>query len=434
MSRRLFKQMTTEWRSNLWLVLELMVVSVVMWYVTDYLFVQGKTYSIGMGMDAENVFVVQYGDVPSDTDSYVASDSTDATHMESRRTIYDRLRSHPDVEIAAITALGVPYEMNLSSAELKVADETDSLRFLYSVAWRYVTPEYFELLRIHGAHGESPQQLRSIIESGASLLTPDIPFTKFPHKEYKDWKEAYADMAQWSPDEFVGRNFLDNDSNLVTIGGLVNSIQRMPFEAPLGTRISGFVNDEQKYLWGTVLLRVKPEAVEGFAEKILRDNETTYRSGNTFVENIYLAEEQGHRTMHSDIIEVRNHIVLMVFLMVSIFLGLLGTFWFRTQQRVSEIAIRKVNGATRGQIFRRLMGEGLMLLTVATVPAIALDWLLTHFEMNASTNFAFYFEWPRFTACVAIVYALLALMVLAGIWFPASRAMKIDAASALKDE
>ena len=35
MSRRLFKQMTTEWRSNLWLVVELMVVSVVMWYVTD---------------------------------------------------------------------------------------------------------------------------------------------------------------------------------------------------------------------------------------------------------------------------------------------------------------------------------------------------------------------------------------------------------------
>ena len=140
MSRRLFKQMTTEWRSNLWLVVELMVVSVVMWYVTDYLFVQAQTYSIGMGMDAENVFVVQYGNVPSDTDSYVASDSTDATHMESRRTIYDRLRSHPDVEIAAITALGVPYEMNLSSAELKVADETDPLRFLYSVAWGYVTP------------------------------------------------------------------------------------------------------------------------------------------------------------------------------------------------------------------------------------------------------------------------------------------------------
>ena len=248
MSRRLFKQMTTEWRSNLWLVLELMVVSVVMWYVTDYLFVQAQTYSIGMGMDAENVFIVQYGDVPSDTDSYVASDSTDATRMESRRTIYDRLRSHPDVEIAAITSLGVPYEMNLSSAELKVADEADSLRFLNSVAWRYVTPEYFELLRIHGAHDESPQQLRSIIESGANLLTPDIAFTKFPHKEYKDWKEVFADMAQWSPDEFVGRNFLDSDSNLVTIGGLVNSIQRMPFETPLSTRISGFVNDEQKYL------------------------------------------------------------------------------------------------------------------------------------------------------------------------------------------
>ena len=33
-----------EWLSNLWLVLELLVVSVVMWYVVDYLYTRAATY------------------------------------------------------------------------------------------------------------------------------------------------------------------------------------------------------------------------------------------------------------------------------------------------------------------------------------------------------------------------------------------------------
>lgn len=37
MTKKLLTQIKNEWLSNLWLVLELLVVSVVMWYVVDYL-------------------------------------------------------------------------------------------------------------------------------------------------------------------------------------------------------------------------------------------------------------------------------------------------------------------------------------------------------------------------------------------------------------
>ena len=37
MKRKLAKQMCAQWRSNVWLVVELMVVSVVLWYVNDYI-------------------------------------------------------------------------------------------------------------------------------------------------------------------------------------------------------------------------------------------------------------------------------------------------------------------------------------------------------------------------------------------------------------
>lgn len=38
MNKKLFTQIRNEWRSNLWLALELLVVSVVMWYIIDLLY------------------------------------------------------------------------------------------------------------------------------------------------------------------------------------------------------------------------------------------------------------------------------------------------------------------------------------------------------------------------------------------------------------
>lgn len=56
----------------------------------------------------------------------------------------------------------------------------------------------------------------------------------------------------------------------------------------------------------------------------------------------------------------------MGFLLLNIFLGLLGTFWFRTQQRRSEIALHKAHGASDMSIFVRLISEGLLLLLLIT--------------------------------------------------------------------
>ena len=40
MKRKLAKQLCAQWRSNVWVVVVLMVVSVVLWYVNDYIFVR----------------------------------------------------------------------------------------------------------------------------------------------------------------------------------------------------------------------------------------------------------------------------------------------------------------------------------------------------------------------------------------------------------
>ena len=131
--------------------------------------------------------------------------------------------------------------------------------------------------------------------------------------------------------------------------------------------------------------------------------------------------------------QLRNYCIGMGFLLLNIFLGLLGTFWFRTQQRRGEIALHKVNGATNRAVFSRLLSEGLLLLLIVTVPAFIIDFSLARAELNAWRNGTTQ-EWDRLLLCAAASFVLIALMIVIGIWYPARRAMQVQPAEALHDE
>lgn len=432
MSRRLLKQMATEWSSNIWLVVELIVVSVVLWYISDFLYIKADVALQPMGLQTERVFTVSLTAIDPPAPDWNPADSTENTHADNSRILYERIKADPAVEIAARTYFGVPNEFNLSGTNLFNADDTDSLAVVGTISQRFITPEYIEMFSIRGTNGESPAEMRRIFESGKILATSDMIFCKFPHKQYNTWEEIYDEMAGYDVREMLSRRFyIGSDSTEISIGGIIEPIKRSIHERPIPQILLPMAEGNELNT-ARILVKVRPEAVEGFKKHILGSSWT--RSGNIYISDVAEVDSLGyyHRVQKSA--EIRNHIALMVFVLVSIFLGLLGTFWFRTQQRVGEIAIRKVNGATSRSIFRRLISEGLILLTVATIPALGLDWLLTHLELNSPRLWVYYFEPLRFIACAAFTYLMLALMIVGGIWFPASRAMRVDPAVAIKDE
>ena len=61
MNKKLFTQIRNEWRSNLWLVMELLVVSVVMWYIIDLLYCRLATYMEPRGFDTEHCYLIDMG-------------------------------------------------------------------------------------------------------------------------------------------------------------------------------------------------------------------------------------------------------------------------------------------------------------------------------------------------------------------------------------
>jgi putative ABC transport system permease protein len=163
------------------------------------------------------------------------------------------------------------------------------------------------------------------------------------------------------------------------------------------------------------------------------DSESQYRIGNVFISDIRSFKDIRRNFQQAQSNEIRNHCTGLVFLLINIFLGLFGTFWFRTQQRKSEIALHKAHGATNQMVFTRLLSEGWLLLLIITPIALAIDFNLAYTELNAWRN-GTTLEWDRLLACAGISFLLIALMIAIGIGIPARKAMRIEPAEALHDE
>lgn len=129
----------------------------------------------------------------------------------------------------------------------------------------------------------------------------------------------------------------------------------------------------------------------------------------------------------------------VTFLLGNVFLGLIGTFWVRTRRRRSEIALRLAMGSTKHQVFSLLMGEGLLLLALVTLPAMLVCYNVGVGEFTIGRT-ALIATWPvewsmiRFLIGSLGAWLLIALMVMMGIWYPARQAMKIEPAEALHEE
>ena len=186
--------------------------------------------------------------------------------------------------------------------------------------------------------------------------------------------------------------------------------------------------DPNKPEWGEIAVKVKPGRGKEF-EKDFKTDRSMTRLRNLFLNDLQSLTELGEVVNTPQKVDNRLRIGISAFLLATIFLGLLGSFWFRVQQRTSEIAIRKTFGATDKDLFRRIIGEGMVLLLAGVVFTSLCVWPFIRkiTEMTGE-------EWYTFLAIEAATTGLMALGIVLSLWYPAWRAMKIEPAIAVKEE
>ncbi len=444
MKRKLLRQIFNEWRSNTWLLVELLLVSVVMWYIICYLTTQTIIFNQDLGYDYTDVCQISFEAISDDSSEYNPDYKGSDAQIASFKAITERLANVPSAKVVSTSSWSLPFSQNFFGAGLSASDGIDSLSVINS-GLHIVSPEYFEVLQISGANGETPEQLANLMRQGnAMLLTTDfIALTNPNAPVFKSsdsqaiWQEVMNQSNAFDKKKIIGRTFVATTDTLrpYRVAALTVPIKRYQFESPSTfcfiPMAADFFNADNL----ECMVRTKPGKLKEFSDYVLTKADSEFRVGNIYVSNVTSLSDMSHDVCADRMIQIRNYVTVMLFLLLCIFLGLLGTFWFRTQQRVAEIAIRKVNGATSQQVFKRFIGEGLILLTISTVPAIVIDLILCHYEqVYLLTNGNGAYEPSMIALTLAITYIVMAAIIVLGILFPAYRAMKVQPAIALKDE
>ena len=418
MNKKLFTQIRNEWRSNLWLALELLVVSVVMWYIIDLLYCRMATYLEPRGFDTEHCYLINMGVLTDKSPDYTPYSDTHKQSDEVRELV-ERLRRRPEVEVVSLSLSAYPYNGSNGSAEV----DYDTLHAPRWTIRRIATPDFVRVFRYQGARGETSEQLAEILERG-DFLASDNLYRKYgiPMTSLVGKKEFYlfGDTTQTYRLGAVLQNVRwDDYSQASTSYSMVYNMNLLPDD---------WINADNE-----LCIRVRADRDQNFMENLKADSEKQFRIGNLYISDIKSFKDIRRSFQQGDTSQMRILVVGMGFLLLNIFLGLLGTFWFRTQQRRGEIALHKAMGATDGAVFGRLISEGIFLLLIVTVPAIIIDIVLAHFELNSWRN-GTTLEWSRLAFCVAATFVLIAAMIGVGIGIPARRAMKVQPAEALHDE
>lgn len=437
MIKSILTQIWNQRRANGWLFAELLIVFVLLWYCLDMLYGFAYAENQPKGYDLEHVYKVRLSTNPKQLVLCSSEDSLQRFWFKPLEEAFRRIKQYPDVESASIWLGSDAYTRNTMFQGYTV----DSIH-VKAANIRYVSPEYFKVMRIP-------------IEEGTGMFSADVDaFESTSGSSLSfasaEWNPAVtplpavitlelADSLFHTDSGVLGQEFFDYyaGSNLRYRVTAVCAHQKTDdyarYESFILTPLPAWFYRMQGV--PSISIRVRPEAdTNDFATRFFRDMTPQLQVAPFYLFEVRSYDEQKAERDAAEGITpyIRSARLIAVFFSFNVFIGLMGTFWFRTRHRRSEIALRMAMGSSRIKICGQLLGEGLLLLVLATIPALIICGNLvmaeaTMTEQADATGL-------RFAIVSLSTFLLMGLMVIVGVWFPATRAMRVQPADALHDE
>ncbi|MDL2209099.1 hypothetical protein LJB97_05705 [Parabacteroides sp. OttesenSCG-928-O15] len=421
MIKHIFKQIWVEWRLNSWILLELTVVFFFLLIMTDFLWGKLKNYKEPKGFDIENTYLLRLKTLEPMAPGYVAPEMNTLTPAEEVVRLVERIRQYSDVEAVSVSMHASPYTRGGVWNGFRV----DSI-FTPIIRSRSVSPSYFDVFRFRTAAGE-PIRVEEGVENQV-ILTKDMAELLFGNAA-----EAVGKDVMYSED-------MGDDNavfRVVEVSTRMKWQEFFPYEGASFEILT--VAGLERWLEHSavnmldICVRVYPERALHFEESFESDMGDRLKENNLYVSSVVpsakLRDNVVGKMLREDILLMTY---VMIFVLITVFLGVFGSFWLRTRQRRAEIGIRMVAGATRAVIRKQMMIEGLLLIAIVIVPAFLVYINLLY--LDALDTWRLPFTLGRVLIALFASLVIIVLMVLGGIYRPARGASNIQLAEVLKDE
>lgn len=420
MITHILKLIQKRFESSLWILSELLIVFMILWFMTDYFLMQAIQVSRPVGFNVEQVYRVMISHQPANSPSLVAYPEGSQEPRENYLRIVSLLERHPDVAAVSVSNYSLPYNHSNSTRSIR----RDSVRL--SGRLFTVSPGYFEVFGICPAAGGKPEALSERLDK-EGMISAGLAETLFGRTDV------------------VGQEYFGgNDSVPIRVTAVTQPIRGDEYDSRGSNGFFSLLNlntfggdapNEAAFKGLQLCFRLRPGVDEkGYADRFLREMKQQLRVGNYWLSGV-----QPYVQIRTDFLEGsmqaserKLFAILAAFFLVNVFLAVIGTFWFHVVRRRSELGLRMAVGSERNGIMRMMIGEGLLLLTIATLPAFLLFLNLVYLDVFSAAVMEMT-VW-RFLAVSGIAWTILALVILLAIWYPARKASRLAPADALHCE
>ena len=270
--------------------------------------------------------------------------------------------------------------------------------------------------------------------------------------------ESAAKAIFGTVEDIVGRSISEpgqgeNTPEPMTVAGVVEDVQHVRFGSTHSTLYSPSLPD---YCPRFLILRlrkgVKPEK---YVEEHARDVMNMAKMPFMRISKIMPYGEFLHKDDLQDGLpqETNTNLALALFFLINLSLAVIGTVWLQAKRRTEECGVRRAYGATRSRLLFSFLAEGALMTTIAVIIGciIYLNYAYSGYETRGGLEtFNMYTSqlnmpplsdltwvdhfWPHFLIVSACVYIIILCTVLIGTTIPALKIINTKVTDALRDE
>ncbi len=421
MIKHLLKIIWSQRKINSWIFAELIVVICAVWWMTDQFYVDTQTYYSPMGYDISNSWRFKLDLFGSGAAEYVSEENYTSSSGEDLTKLQQQIKQHPAVEDVCISFYSAPYSFGNSWTGIEPVDGDTTFRE-QSFQCRYVSPEYFDMFRITDLQGNSiTRQVEG--KHNPVIVSEDMALKFFHTKDVRGKQIKYpSGNSESMTIAAVSIPYRDN-------GFLRSEAFFYKLITPQNIK-DYFDGNSAKY--AEFCVRMKQPFSQEEMNDFLREMGDRLIVNNLYVYSASSIEYYRDIRISGKIDTQDQKLSLMVFLLINVLFGIIGTFWLRGQSRRAEVGLRIALGANKMNIKYFMYMEGLLILFL-TIP-LTLAFALNIIFLDIPDTYRLPYTIGRFLITYCGTYLLLSVMICIGIWLPVRKTEQIAPAEALHYE
>jgi predicted permease len=227
----------------------------------------------------------------------------------------------------------------------------------------------------------------------------------------------------WPGQSPVGKKLRIYGGSFAVIGVVRNSKHQFMMETPEPMIYMSFFQEQD---WETIVqmrTRGDPEALVPAVEAAIGEVDA-----HMPIFDVRSLRETTQLSTSFSMMQTTFATIFAVLALILAATGIYGVVAYRTQLRTHEIGIRMALGASRSDVVRLVLGQGIRLIVAGLALGLAISLALTQFMRGLLYGVS-----ATDPVTVVIVIALLAMIAVLACYLPAQRALRVNPVNAMRE-